>query len=114
MLTGTYQYIDMDSGCRACALEITMIESVKISLICFMFVSMGEPEMIFAWYQRLIDRLPLWLNKPLGGCTYCLTGQVSLWYFLFTKPFDIIELLFFISLNIFLIKIYDLLWNLEL
>lgn len=91
-----------------------MIESIKISLICFMFVALGEPDMIFAWYQRWINRLPLWLNKPLGTCGYCFCGQVSLWYYVITKPFDIIELLFFISLNIFLIKIYETIWNLEL
>jgi hypothetical protein len=91
-----------------------MIElSFKISLICFMFVMLGEPDMIFAQYQRLIADLPEWLNKPLGGCFYCLTGQVSLWYFLFTQPFDIINLLFFISLSIFLTQIYSIIWNYE-
>ena len=87
--------------------------AIKVSLICFMFCAMGAPDMIFAPYQRLIDRFPLWLNKPLGGCTYCLTGQVSLWYFVFTKPFNIIELLFFVSLSIFLISIYEMIWNYE-
>ena len=88
-----------------------MMDAVKISLICFMFVSMGEPGMIFAPYQQLINRLPLWLNKPLGGCTYCLTGQMALWYFVITRPFSIIELLFFISLSIFLTSIYEMIWN---
>lgn len=86
-------------------------EAIKISLICFMFVALGDADMIFAPYQKLIERLPLWLNKPLGGCGYCLTGQVSLWYFVITKPFNIIELLYFVSLSIFLISIYEIIWN---
>lgn len=85
----------------------------KISLICFMFVTLGEPDMIFAPYQKLISRLPEWLNKPLGTCVYCFTGQVSLWYFIFTRSFNIIELLFFVSLSIFLISIYNIIWNYE-
>ena len=89
-------------------------DAFKVSMICFVFVAMGEPGMIFAWYQRLIDRLPLWLNKPLGGCGYCVTGQTALWYFIITKPFNIIELLFFVSLSIFLISIYEIIWNYEL
>jgi hypothetical protein len=92
---------------------LIVINAVKISLICFMFIALGEPEMIFDRYQRLISNLPLWLNKPLGGCGYCFTGQVSLWYFVITKPFNLIELLFFVSLSIFLIKIYDIIWNCE-
>lgn len=88
--------------------------AVKISLIAYMFVALGEPDMIFAPYQKLISKLPEWLNKPLGGCGYCFCGQFSMWYYLFTQKFDLIEFLFFISLSIFLIKIYDLVWNYEL
>jgi hypothetical protein len=86
--------------------------SFEISLICFVFLAMGEPGLIFSFYQKAINKLPLWLYKPLGGCGYCFCGQVSLWYFLFTQPFNLINLLFFISLSIFLTKIYDIIWNL--
>ena len=95
------------------ALQLMILTAVKISLICFMFIMLGEPGMIFASYQRFIDRLPEWLNKPLGGCVYCFTGQVSLWYFVITEPFNIIELLFFVSLSIFLTSIYEIIWNYE-
>jgi hypothetical protein len=90
-----------------------LADSFKISLICFMFCVLGEPDHIFAWYQRQICKLPELLCKPFGGCMYCFTGQVSLWYFIITKPFNIIELLFFVSLSIFLTKIYLILWNYE-
>ena len=85
--------------------------AIKISLICFVFVAMGEPGMIFAPYQKMINRLPEWLMKPIGGCGYCITGQVSLWYFIIAMPFNILNLLFFVSLSIFLISIYEIIWN---
>jgi hypothetical protein len=78
-----------------------------------MFLAMGEPGMIFAPYQRLINKLPQWASKPFGTCGYCFTGQVSLWYFIITKPFNVIEFLFFVSLSIFLISIYEKIWNYE-
>jgi hypothetical protein len=84
-----------------------MIEIFKISLITFMFCALGSKGMIFEWYQDLINQLPEWMCKPLGGCYKCFTGQVFLWYFLFTKPFDVIEFLFFISAGIFCSMIYN-------
>jgi hypothetical protein len=88
-----------------------MLLAVKISLICSMFVFLGEDDMIFAPYQRLIRRLPLWLYKPLGGCSKCVTGQVALWYFIFKQPFDLLELLFFVSLSILITSIITKLWQ---
>lgn len=76
-----------------------------------MFVFLGEPGMIFSRYQFLIGKLPDYLFKPLGGCAKCLTGQFSLWYFLFTQPFNLLELLFFISLSILFTSIIVKLWQ---
>jgi hypothetical protein len=87
-----------------------MIEILKISLIAFMFCALGSEGMIFEWYQNIICKLPEWLCKPLGGCYKCFTGQVCLWYFIFTKPFNIIELLFFVSAGIFTAMIYHKLY----
>jgi hypothetical protein len=85
-----------------------MIEILKISLIAFMFCALGQHEgQIFYWYQQLIKQLPRYLNWPLGGCYKCFVGQVCLWYFIFTKPFNIIELLFFVSAGIFASMIYN-------
>jgi len=53
---------------------IVSITAVTVSDI------LGEPGEILAWYHRLIERLPGWLYKPLGGCAKCLAGQVALWY----------------------------------
>lgn len=88
-----------------------MIEILKISLTSFMFCAIAQKEgSILSWYNGIISRLPDWLCKPLGGCHMCFTGQVCLWYFLFTKPFDIIELGFFISAGILSSMIYNKLY----
>ena len=90
-----------------------LYEVVKISLIVFIFVQLGEPGMIFSWYQRLISNLPEWLWKPLGGCVSCLSGQVCFWYFLITriKDYNIIDHLFFTAAGIFLVNIYTTLYE---
>ena len=85
-----------------------MIEILKISLIAFMLCAISQKDgSILNWYQGLIERLPEWLYRPLGGCYICFTGQVMLWYFIFTKPFDIIELGFFISAGILSAMVYN-------
>lgn len=86
---------------------------IKLSLIASILSFLGEPDEIFAQYRRQIMKLPDWLNKPLGSCHRCLTGQVMLWYFLFTHPFNLIELGFFIAAGIFLSQIYFIIWNYE-
>jgi hypothetical protein len=66
-----------------------------------MFCALGQDEgMIFYSYQKFIKRLPEYFRRPLGGCYVCFIGQVCFWYFIITKPFDIMELLFFISAGI--------------
>jgi hypothetical protein len=89
-----------------------MIEILKISLIAFMFCALGQDEgMIFYWYQKLIKQLPQWISFPLGGCYKCFIGQVMLWYFIFTRPFNIVELLFFISAGIFSAMVYNKIYS---
>ncbi len=92
-----------------------MIQAFKIAIICFVFVKLTEPGMIFSFYAKLIEPLPTWIRNPLGWCEYCITGQVALWYFLVThfKDYNFIEHLFFTSFSIFLISIFDRLWNSE-
>ena len=88
-----------------------MYEIIKISLICYMFCALGGDGKIFHWYRMLIEELPDWLYHPLGGCFMCFTGQVMFWYFLFTKPFDVIELGFFVSAGIMLSLVWDKLYE---
>lgn len=90
-----------------------MIDVFKISLIAFVFVKLGEPDEIFAFYQRLISRLPDFIYKPLGGCLKCFTGQVCFWYFLIENinNYNLLNHLFFTSAGIFLSIIYNKIWQ---
>ena len=91
-----------------------MIELLKISLIAYVATQLMFPDMIFAWYGKLIAKLPCWVYYPLGGCFKCFVGQVCFWYFLITNftNYNIIDHLFFVSAGIFLSILYDYLWNL--
>ena len=88
-----------------------MIEILKLSLITFMFCAIIQmPKSILSWYDKLIGKLPDYLYKPLGGCYMCFTGEVFLWYFIFTKPFDFFELAFFVSAGILSSMVYHKLY----
>ncbi len=65
----------------------------------------------FTWLDRL--KLPEYFIKPLGGCIYCTTGQITFWSFLFIY-WDNYSLFvhigitaFAILINYILIKIID-------
>jgi len=91
-----------------------MIELIKISLIASIFSFLGDEDMIFHWYRKIIMRLPNWINRPLGSCNLCLTGQCCFWYYLITaNPYNFIEHLFFASAGIFLSSIYAIIWYYE-
>jgi hypothetical protein len=89
-----------------------VVEIIQVSLIASMFSFLGEPGMIFWRYRRLIMRLPDWLNKPLGSCHLCFTGQCCLWYYLIVhfNEYNLLNHLFFISAGIFLSSIYALIY----
>lgn len=85
------------------------LEAVKISLIAYMFVYLGQPGMFFSWYQNLIYRIKWdWLYKPLGGCEKCFAGQSAFWYYIFfwDGEYRFFEHLFFVSVTIALVMIY--------
>ena len=91
------------------------LELIQISLIASVFSFLGEPDMIFAWYRKLIMKLPDWLNRPLGSCHLCFTGQACFWYYLivYFSSYNFIDHLFFTSAGIFLSSIYCTIWNSE-
>lgn len=64
-------------------------------------------EDLLAWYTRAILRLPDWLNKPLGICGVCMTGQLSFWLLLPMVEWNYIGVLTFagiISINMTIVK----------
>ena len=90
----------------------TMIELLKISIIAFMFVALGDKGMIFRRYRKAIRKLPQWLYFPLGGCYLCFTGQACFWYYIvvYFKDYNLIDHLFFVSGGIFLSSVYHKLY----
>ena len=99
-----------------------MIEILKISLIAYMIFALGQPDdegkykNMFGWHQRLISHLPWYLSKPLGSCFLCFTGEIMLWYYIFTKEIyftaiSIIDFGFFVSAGIFCALIYHTIWT---
>lgn len=85
-----------------------MIEILKISLIGFMFSALTQDQhTLLSWYGKLIAPLPWWLYKPLGGCYRCFVGELCLWYFVFTKPFQLVELGFFVAAGIMVAMVYN-------
>lgn len=91
-----------------------MIEILQISIICFVFYILGEPGQIFGWYQKLINPLPEWLWKPLGGCLKCFCGQVLAHYYWIThlKNYNIIDQLFYPSMGIVIVLTLNYLYEL--
>lgn len=89
-----------------------MFEIFKISLIGFMFSALAQDNhTLFTWYGDLIERLPWYLCKPLGGCYRCFVGQLCLWFYLLTRistgEYDLFEHLFFVSAGIMASMVYN-------
>lgn len=84
-----------------------MIGILKISLIAFMFSALTQDEhTLLSWYGKLLNKLPWYLCKPLGGCYRCFVGQVCLWY-LVIKGETILEIMFLTSFGIMISMIYN-------
>lgn len=86
---------------------VSLIEIVKLTTISYVFTILIKDGHIFQFYGRMIKKLPWWLRNPLGGCFTCLTGEVLLWYYIFTQPFNIIEMLFWPSAGIMISYVLD-------
>lgn len=86
-------------------------EIIQISLIASVFTFLGDEDMIFHWYRKLIMKLPNWINRPLGSCNLCITGQACFWgYLIMFNEYNVLEHLFFASAGIFLSSIYSIIW----
>lgn len=53
------------------------------SLIIVGFNFATEPGMIFGFVETYGGKLPLWIQKPLYLCIYCMSSLHSLWVFPF-------------------------------
>lgn len=71
-----------------------------------------QPGEILSFYWNLIDKLPDWLNKPLGGCSKCFTGQLAFWLYIYLYDYNLVYHLLFTLSAITIAYIVDLTLNL--
>ena len=77
-------------------------------VFCLILIDEG---MIFEKWWNIINRLPMWLSKPLGSCEFCFTGQLALWYYLYfawrTDAYNAFYHIAFISIAILTVKMIN-------
>ena len=70
---------------------------------------LSAPGFLFDPYIKLIDKLPDWLKKPLGFCSYCMIGQIAVWLFICLSwgDYNAISHVFFVANSIFFVDIFN-------
>ena len=89
-----------------------MLELFLISIFIGMFGAVwGEilsaPGFIFDWYIKLIDPLPKYIKNPIGYCSYCMVGQIALWFYVFYADYNFIIHVFFIINTILFTDLFN-------
>lgn len=90
----------------------TMNEIILFVSTCAVFAYVWsniliQPQMIFGWYGDRIDRLPMYLSKPLGGCSLCFGGQFSLWAYIIYFQYDLFTHFAVVIWTIFLVYVLE-------
>ena len=94
-----------------------ILDAILIGICAYVYsFILLEEGMILGWFGKLLCRLPDWLHEPLGGCEYCVAGQMALWYYLWVN-FDnylinidksVISHILFITLAIFVVELINI------
>ena len=87
-----------------------ILEALLLGVCAWVFVFiLMDDGMILSWWGKVINRLPEWLSEPLGGCEYCVAGQMALWYYFYRywTSYDAVEQILFITLTIFFVDIIN-------
>lgn len=87
-----------------------ILASIICGIVAWVFcLILIQPDMIFARWQYVLDKLPDWLAKPLGACEFCFAGQVSLWYYLYEYHalYSLISHIAFVCGSIMTVKIIN-------
>lgn len=63
--------------------------TLAIAISAFVFTNMltDNGQILYHVSEKLEEKLPEWLFKPLIGCQYCVAGQWALWFFLYYSFF---------------------------
>lgn len=87
-----------------------LLSSILLGIAAWVYVYILLKEgMVLGWLGKLIAKLPSWLGEPLGGCEYCVAGQMAMWYYLYENfyGYDLINHILFITLTIFIVEIIN-------
>ena len=83
-----------------------LIEIVLLSVVAYAWSEiLLRTNMLFARVGRLLNKLPLWLRKPLGTCYICFSGQLSLWYYVIEYGFDFVGIAWFTCATMTLVQV---------
>jgi len=80
---------------------------LSVTAYVFNFVLI-EPGHLFSLWGKLLDwmssnKVLFYISKPLGGCVYCFSGEMALFYYWWKFGFNL-EIIFFISLTIIFVE----------
>lgn len=81
-----------------------------LSVIGFVFTKVLMADVLFFYKRFLFDKAPEWLGKPLGLCSTCFTGQISLWVSLPLTTWNyvgILSLVGVVSINMIVVLILN-------
>lgn len=84
-----------------------MVYGLLFSVIGYVFTEILLDDLLY-FYDRWLDKLPEWLQKPLGRCSVCFTGQLSLWGMMPFLRFNYESIIMYfgiISINMIIVKI---------
>ena len=104
--------------------QLILPDAVRIAILAavigFVYVTiLTQPGHVLRWWYELLwdgynKVFPpekeshykyKWIMNPILECELCVSGQLALWIFLFTAPFNLINLIFCICLSILIAKI---------
>lgn len=81
-----------------------------LSVIGFVFTKVLMTDVLFFYKQFLHNKVPAVIAKPLGLCSTCFTGQISLWFSLPLVTWNYVGIISFIgvvSINIIVVLILN-------
>lgn len=91
-------------------IPIEILIAFPCAVIAYVYagVLMEENHLLFGWWKLLnrhLQPVSKWLFTLLT-CPLCMSGQFALWTYIFIAQFNIVSLVFTISLSILITKIF--------
>jgi hypothetical protein len=90
---------------------IAFITTVLIGLCSWVYVDiLTRDNMIFGKASKYLNsKLPDYLWKPIIGCSYCVSGQISLWWYFafYFEEYSFFEHIVFVCISIFVVSIIN-------